>query len=242
MESKKRIYASAAIFAGAALILLYFASTLLRGGASHKKAEDATLSGESSVLPSFMPQITVVIDAGHGGRDHGESGTDSGVYEDVLNLDTSKKLQKELTERGIAVIMTRETDEALAAAKKEDMKERRRIMHESGADICVSIHMNKFTDRTVHGPMVFYTKGDDESQKLAECILKSICTELDIPMRLPNTGDYYVIRDSKIPAVIVECGFLSNPTDERLLCSEEYRGRIAKAVAVGICFFKDNRY
>ena len=187
--------------------------------------------------PTVPPLAHIVIDPGHGGNDHGASGNMTGTPEDVLNLDVSKKIASELECRGIKVTLTRYTDDAVAPTKKEDMKERRRIMHESGADLTVSIHMNKFRDGSVRGPMVFFTKDDEPSEHLAQHIMQSLCDELSLALRHTNHGDYYVIRNSEIPAVIVECGFLSNAEEEKLLCTDEYRSRIAHAVADGICSF-----
>lgn len=198
-------------------------------------------SGEvDTTLPENTPEqlqtplCFVVLDAGHGGYDRGASGTLTGTGEDELNLDVALKTADILSDMNIKCELTRRDNNALAPKKKDDMQERRRIMHESGADLTVSIHMNKFKDASVKGPMVFYTAGDEPSEQLSTAIMKHLCSCLEIPLRRTNTGDYYVIRNSNIPAVIVECGFLSNAEEEKLLCTQEYRQKLAFGIAEGI--------
>ena len=229
-----RIRLTAFITVGAFLMLMCLLAWHIKN--KEKKADNPVVPMTSDASES-EPIAYVVIDPGHGGFDNGAQGISTGVLEDELNLKVSKLLAERLETQNIKVTLTRCEDEALADTKKEDMKERRRLMHDMGADITVSIHMNKFSDRAVHGPMVFYTDGDEMSERLAECVLSNICSALELPARRINTGDYYVIRNSRIPAIIVECGFLSNPTEERKLCDDSYQMRLADAVAKGIMEF-----
>ena len=230
MEKKNlRYYLLAVILLAAVFLALTMTVPLF---SNHKSENGTADEGESPAPEVSLPYI--IIDPGHGGRDRGASGAQTGTPEDVLNLDVARRLKVILESAGFRVDLTRSDDNALAPSKKEDMRIRRRIMHESGADLTVSIHMNKFSDSAVKGPMVFYTAGDENSEQLAVCIMQSLCEGLGLPARRVNTGDYYVIRDSSIPAVIVECGFLSNPQEEKLLCTEEYRATLARCIATGI--------
>lgn len=178
-------------------------------------------------------KLTIVVDPGHGGEDGGAVSAD-GVQEAGLNLTVAKMLKEELEALGIEVILTREDENALADTKKADMAARRSIMNQRGVDGVVSVHMNKFTDCAVHGPMAFYMKGSEEGAKLAKTVIDSITAAIGAPTRLANPGDYYVIRESEPVAVLVECGFLSNSGDVKLLTDSTHQKTLAKAIAQGV--------
>ena len=143
-------------------------------------------------------------------------------------------LKEELEALGMEAILTRSDERALAEGKKADMAARGKIMNGEGVDLVVSVHMNKFTDPSVHGPMAFYMKGSAEGEKLAKTVIDSITDELGAPRRIANPGDYYVIRESMPVSVLVECGFLSNSGDEALLQQEQHQKKLAHAIARGI--------
>ncbi len=193
----------------------------------------AALFSVEDVPAAAEGKITIVVDAGHGGADGGAVSPD-GIQEAGLNLAVAKLLKAELEEMGMEVIMTREDDNALAATKKADMAARRSIMNQPGVDGMVSVHMNKFTDCSVHGPMTFYMEGSTEGEKLAKAVIDSITAAIGAPTRLANPGDYYVIRESEPVAVLVECGFLSNSQDVGLLTNPEHQRTLAKAIAEGV--------
>ncbi len=183
--------------------------------------------------------ITVVIDAGHGGIDAGASGILTGVRESDLNLLIAKELKKLYEENGFSVVMIRSEDVGLydtteSGFKKRDLDKRVKIINESGADLLVSIHLNVYSSPSRRGAQTFYKKGDKLSEKLAKQIQARI-NGLGVVPRLYNAlwGDYYLLNESKIPSVIVECGFLSSPEDERLLLTEDYRFKIANAIFGG---------
>ena len=125
-------------------------------------------------------------------------------------------------------------ENALNADKKKDMAARRDIINSAGAAAVISIHMNKFGDRSVSGPMAFYMKGSVEGEKLAKCVLDGVCGAIGRPLRHVNPGDYYIIKNSEPPSVILECGFLSNANDEALLQNEEHMRAMMKGAAEGI--------
>ena len=185
----------------------------------------------------------IVIDAGHGGFDSGAIGRHSGVHEDVLNLSVAKKLQKLFEEAGYTVIMTRETDDAVALTKGDDMWTRRRIIDESDADIVISIHMNKFSASSASGPMVFYFKGSEDGEKLAAVIQQKMIDVLQpYKIRTHHPETYYILRSGTCPCALVECGFLSNEREEWLLQTDEYQQKCAKAIFLGAVEFLDQRF
>ena len=192
----------------------------------------ALLSAETAPVTADG-KLTIVVDPGHGGADGGAVSAD-GIQEAGLNLTVAKMLKAQLEELGMEVIMTRQDENALASTKKADMAARRSIMNQNGVDGVVSIHMNKFTDCSVHGPMTFYMEGSEEGAKLAKAVIDSITGAIGAPTRLANPGDYYVIRESKPVAVLVECGFLSNSNDVKLLTDPIHQKTLAKAIASGV--------
>ena len=162
----------------------------------------------------------MIVDAGHGGFDAGASGVDTGVRESGLNLQVARLVQVDLEAAGVRVLMTRAEEGALGETKKEDMARRGALLSAEGADAAVSIHMNKVPDRRVRGPMAYYQAGADAGQALATCVIDSLTEALDMKPRLPNPGNNFVTRVPVCPAVLVECGFLSNAEEERLLQDE----------------------
>ncbi len=188
-------------------------------------------------------EAIVVIDAGHGGFDGGAQGRLSGVKEDGLNLSVSKKLQTLFENQGYTVIMTREDENALGTTKDEDMKKRKKIIENANADIVISVHMNKFSDTSCHGPVVFFHKDSDEGEKLAKLMQAKLVETLK-PQRpreeKPET--YFILRSGSCPCVLVECGFLSNERDEQLLQTEEYQQLCASAIFKGAMLYLNQRY
>lgn len=186
----------------------------------------------------------VIIDAGHGAPDGGAVGK-SGVLEKDLNLAVAKLLEQKLSESGQKVIMTRTEDKglykkedaSLRDKKREDMKLRASIANTMGASCFVSIHMNQFTDPKYSGPQVFYAANAEGSEELAEEIRRSFFSEIGPHCTReikPVSKDLYLLRNAKNPAVIVECGFLSNPEEEALLKQEAYQEKVANAIFLGI--------
>ena len=195
----------------------------------------------SIITTSSSPkaEYTIVIDAGHGGRDGGTSGKASGISESELNLAYAKTLKQMCEQFGIAVVMTREDmnglyDENASNKKKSEMEKRKQIINNSGADIMVSIHMNAFPLPSCSGAQVFYAKGSQEGESLARSITSSICQSFDNARDYPTVGDYFVLNYSDMPSVLIECGFLSNIEEEANLQKEEYRQSFCYAIMAGI--------
>lgn len=195
----------------------------------------------SAMLP--VENKVVIIDAGHGGFDPGKTGA-NGENEKDINLKIASYLQQYLEQSGAVAIITRSDDSALGDSKKADMSCRKSIVNDSGGDILISIHQNSFTSKKAAGAQVFYYKTSTEGKRLAESIQQSLIDTVDSEntrAAKPNS-DYYVLRTTEIPAAIVECGFLSNPEEEKKLNDDEYQQKTAWAIYKGILnyFNSDN--
>ncbi len=186
----------------------------------------------------------IVVDAGHGEPDGGAVGP-AGVAEQAINLTIARFLQEQLEKAGIEVVMTRTEAEGIYDAglstvrekKRSDLFNREKVMNDSGADLFVSVHLNKFSQSKYSGPQVFYSPNKAESEQAAKCIQKSLISTLAPPSEREikkSTDDIYLLKQAKIPAVLVECGFLSNPQEEALLLQEEYQKKVALAMYQGI--------
>ena len=181
----------------------------------------------------------IVIDAGHGGIDAGVRGVKTDVKESDLNLAISKKLKGYFEGAGFKAVLTRSDNGGLyglstSGFKMRDMKKRKEIIEQNKADMVISIHQNFCPIPTRRGATVFFDKASECGKSLADQIQS--CTN-DMPECVKkNTalaGDYYMLKCTPNPSVIVECGFLSNPDDEKLLISEEYQDKIAYAIFKG---------
>lgn len=192
--------------------------------------------------------FTVVLDAGHGGVDGGVKGAESGVYEREINLLIVREVEGLLREHGIRVALTREDENGLydvveEGFKKKDFAARKAIIEDSSADLVVSVHCNKFPDKSRRGAQCFFEPTSTESVRLAEA-LQSALNPLN-ERELSKTysalkGDYYMLKCSATPSAIVECGFLSNVEDDRLLNTPSYRSEIARAIADAILAYQSS--
>ena len=200
-------------------------------------SKNVLVKGSSNNLPATKP--TIIIDPGHGGRDPGKVGV-SETLEKEINLKTALYLKEILESQDIEVIMTREEDKDLAKTstnfKASDMKERVLLIQKSNADLVISIHQNSYTDPAVYGAQCFYHADSAESKELAASIQNQIITSTNQTKirEIKSNNDYYLLKHSTLPTVIVECGFLSNPKEEQLLLTEEYQRKMAWAIHLGI--------
>lgn len=197
--------------------------------------------GKIFAASSIKPTKTIIIDAGHGGFDSGAVATD-GTLEKDLNLSIAKRLKSHLSGLGYNIILTRETDEALKteetdseASKRGDMKRRVEIMNAYPDAIFLSIHQNKFEQESVCGLQVFYS-----SKETSDILAKSIQAEwnerlTDRPRDAKaDTRGVYILRNASVPAVIIECGFISNSDELRKLKSEKYQNELCFVLERGI--------
>lgn len=191
-------------------------------------------------------QYCICIDSGHGGNDPGKIGV-AGTKEKEVNLAIALKLKKSLEKQNIRVVMTRTDDRNLAGAngtneKTSDMKNRVAKMDSEQPDAVISIHQNSYTDSTAKGAQVFYYSESEKGKKLAEVLQKSLIENADPEnhrMAKANTS-YYILKNTSAPTVIVECGFLSNLEEERLLNTAQYQEKLVDALQKGICEYLEN--
>lgn len=185
-------------------------------------------------------EITIVVDAGHGGIDPGKVGVNNALEKDV-NLAIALKLERYLTENGINVVMTRTDDNGLyeendSNKKVRDMKNRLAIIEEAQPALAVSIHQNSYPDASVCGPQVFYYKDSVKSKDAAELMQTQLIRSLK-PQKervAKDNGSYYLLKKTSVPIMIIECAFMSNPTEAALLVQENYQEKVAWAIYMGI--------
>lgn len=184
--------------------------------------------------PSGASAPKVVLDPGHGGFDVGKEGSLGLKNEDTLNLSLTKKIGALLISKGVTVVYTRSDDNALGATKEEDMQKRVDITNSSHADAFISIHMNSFpTDTSVRGPEVYYYSENPQGQNsrgFAEQMQQSL-NQFTGTRRSYKHEDFMVTRESTIPAILIECGFLSNKKDAENLNSDTYQQQLAEVIS-----------
>lgn len=178
----------------------------------------------------------ILIDPGHGGIDGGAKGQ-SGTLEKEINLAISKKLKSRLEDEGYKAYLTREDDSELAKGKSADLEMRCKMKRETNCDIFISIHQNKFRMEQCFGAQVWYAD-NAESAKIATLIQESLKEKIDDNnnrLAKPAKQQYKILRDRYDGAsVIVECGFVSNYKEEKLLNSEEHQDKIVDGIACAI--------
>ena len=187
---------------------------------------------------------TIIIDAGHGGEDGGTQSS-AGVLEKEINLEISMKLGNLLRLMGYSVVYTRVDDklqydsDAVKQRQKKvsDIHYRMDIMENYPGALFLSIHQNYFTQSIYYGAQVFYSPNNKKSKVLAENIQNSIRQLLqpENDRQIKQSGtDIYLLYHAKLPAVMVECGFLSNAGEALQLNDEEYQKKISLAIAAGL--------
>lgn len=182
---------------------------------------------------------SVVIDAGHGGSDPGKIGVNKSLEKDI-NLQIALQVKEKLEKNKIKVVMTRVDGESLSSTdaanhKADDMKKRVKIINESDASIAVSIHQNSYPAEEVKGAQVFYYTHSEEGKKMAEIMQENFrLANPSNKRQAKENSTYYMIKKTKIPTIIVECGFLSNWEEAELLNSPEYQDKIAQLICDGI--------
>ena len=182
----------------------------------------------------------IVIDPGHGGNDAGAIGP-TGVMEKNVTLKVALELRDLLEAEGAEVVMTRETDRTVSekGAKASDIEElgaRCDVANRIGADIFISIHADSFTRPEARGTTGYYysksTSG--KGQKLADCIRRNLIEQLGTPSRGTQPCNFYVVKNTDMPATLIELGFISNKEEEKLLDSKEGVQKAAQGIFDGI--------
>lgn len=186
---------------------------------------------------------TIVLDSGHGGEDGGAT-SQLGDLEKDINLDICITLEKLLKQGGYNTVMIRTTDTSVhdedASTTRErkvsDIHNRVETANSSNNNILVSIHQNHFSESKYFGTQVFYSRNNPLSQILAENIRTAVTSLLqpENTRKCKESSDVYLLDNATVPAVIVECGFLSNPDEAYLLSKEDYRDNMAYSIYLGI--------
>ena len=202
-----------------------------------RKGAEVTFSSHED---ADRTKAVIVIDPGHGGSDPGKIGVHQEKEKDI-NLQISYFLKEELENKGVEVVMTRKTDRDLSKEgaknkKASDLQNRCKIIEQTAPDCVLSVHQNSYHQPDIKGAQTFYYTGSQEGKKLAEMIQLSMKEQLDRENhRMAKENDsYYMLKKTKVPVVIVECGFLSNPGEAVLLSEKEYQRKIAKAVSSAV--------
>lgn len=176
---------------------------------------------------------TIVIDAGHGGIDGGVEGV-GGSVEAEINLAIAKSLKHFFVRAGYDVVMTRENSDGLYGLsaknkKARDMAARKEKIEAANADLVISVHQNSYPLASVKGAQVFYKTDDEVSLEIAGSVQKNMNADLGSD-RVAKAGDYYVLNCTSTPSILVECGFLSCPEEERKLVTPTYQEKVAFSV------------
>ena len=199
--------------------------------------------GEVSRVSTTQKPLSIVIDAGHGGVDGGVEGKQTGVTESEVNLSIAYLLKDLFLDAGFVVTMTRKTEFGLTDGtsgwtKKGDMKKRREIIQETNPDFVLSIHQNALAfNRSTRGAQVFYRKDKEADKQLAVVMqnsLNAVYAKYGVKPRNAMTGDYYMLKCTNVPSLIVECGFLSSPEDEKLLLQDFHKKQIASSIFASV--------
>ena len=200
----------------------------------------ALSAASAAAVPANAPCI--VLDAGHGGVDPGVVGRTTGEKESDVNLKIVQKLQKLFSDAGFCVVLTRKNAGGLYGLptkgyKRRDMEERRRIIREAEPDFVLSVHQNTFpADTSRRGGQVFFREGSAAGEALAVSIQARL-NALGGRSVSALKGDFFLLGCADCPSALVECGFLSNAEEERLLLTDEYQGKIARAGFEGVLSF-----
>jgi len=151
-------------------------------------------------------------------------------------------LKEKLVKAGYRVELTRKTDDGLYSPlaknkKQSDMQARQNIIKKVNPNLVISIHMNSFPSSEARGSNSYYRKGDDASKNCADLIQKSLATYCDARREKSQEGDYYLLNCSYYTAVLIECGFISNPEEETMLNTESYKEKMVDAIYKGILLY-----
>ena len=203
------------------------------------------LFAPKAVFSQAETLMKIVVDAGHGGIDGGVVGKQTGVKESDLNLQIAYRLKDVLEDKGFVVVLTRKTENGLYGMatkgfKRRDMEERKRIIQEENPSYVISVHQNFYASKTSRGAQVFYNPQQPLHQALARYMqaeLNELYAKENAKARTESKGDFYMLRCSEAPSVLVECGFLSNEKDEKLLTNAAWQTQIATAIAAGVVRF-----
>ena len=191
------------------------------------------ISGSAITLKSyetFRPRTasgTVVIDPGHGGKDPGATSY-HGYYEKTVNLSIARKVASYLENRGVRVIMTRSSDTFI------ELNERADIANRAGADLFVSIHADAHANRSQNGYTIYVARSASWTSKKIGIAVDQAMGQTGLASKGMRNSDFRVLVRTACPAVLIECGYLTNPSEASLLYDSQFQDRIARAITDGI--------
>ena len=182
---------------------------------------------------------TIVIDPGHGGKDNGCF--DGDIYEDDINLSIASFLFEEFQNSNYSCYMTRTGDYDLSSEyannhKNEDLRNRVSIINNYQANVLISLHVNYYSNEKIYGPMVYYRYNDEESKTLGEITQKELNNLSGLDKKV-HSEDFYLFRNTSCPAILVECGFISNVKEKEKLMSSTYQKMLSKKIYEGVRSF-----
>lgn len=184
----------------------------------------------SATTPRPLAGKRIIVDAGHGGTDVGAIGP-SGVREAQVTLAVARRLKEELNALGAEVRMPRNSDTFIS------LKQRVATANAWPAQLFVSVHCNSAGSAAAHGTETFYHRTGDGSSRMAASVLRDFSQATKLDSRGVKNANFYVIKHTKMPAVLHELAFVSNPKEEKLLASADFQAKAAKAIANGIRSF-----
>lgn len=186
--------------------------------------------------------VDILLDPGHGSQDPGAIGQ-NGTKEKDINLKISLKVGKLLNERDVSIAYTRTTDILLGTNVNLDLKERVRLANEVyKPKYFVSIHNNAHSSPSAKGTETYIVGTGGNAEKLAQKVHPSLIKSTGLYDRGIKTANFYVLKYTDMPAILIECAFLSNPDEEKLLNDDNFLNKIAEGIAKGICEFLGKKW
>lgn len=205
-------------------------------------ATGKTIPALAPLHPAMVGKV-ITVDPGHGGIDPGSHDSGSVLEKDIV-LEIARDLCYLLAKARAVPILTRHGDWEMSpiwpeetTRHRQDLAARIHIAHRTASDVFISIHVNKIGSKSTRGAIVFYSKNKPESKRLATCIQQALREVAPFRGQSVLEGDYYVLNAARLPAVIIEVGFLSNPEEKELLLTPSYRRRLAETILRGLLSF-----
>lgn len=233
---------------GSLLIYFLIAILLILTASILHQVYDRFIRDDVNTAADPSSRRTVILDAGHGGRDGGAISV-TGTAEKTLNLDTTLTLAAFLRAQGYEVILTREIDTELShedggSRKMQDLKGRLSVMEDNPGCPFISVHMNKFPQAKYSGLQVYYSQNDEASKPLADGIQAAVKEHLQPEndrVTKPATSSIFLLHRADSPAILIECGFLSNTEEARRLEDTDYRRTLCLILSSAYGAWETNR-
>ena len=200
------------------------------------KPVNSTRPVKAASINSILNGKRITVDPGHGGSDPGAVGK-SGLMEKAVTLAISSELQKLLTSAGAKVVMTRSGDydvHSAGASDVEELQARVNVARKAKADMFISIHVDSFSDPSAGGTSTYYYPKSPQDQLLAAEVQKGLVGQLGLYNRGWRENDFYVLKYTNVPSILVEAAFISNPTEEAKLRQADFVKKAAQGIYSGI--------